>query len=791
MSEPPFPAPLSRVRFGVFSSVGVIALTCLLYNRIVFAGEWLSSRDTVRVYYPLAKYWADRVRMGEFPEWYPYNALGQPFVGMMISGAFHPLRLLYLLFPLDVALSIETLLCYPAAALGAYLCARCLGLSRPGRLFAAVTYAFSGYLVGISNNLHYLMAAATFPFVLWGAERAFAKPSIGRLACASLLLTLLIFTGDAQTVAVTAAIILVLSIARPNARPAWHSLVMAVAIVLVGSLIAAPQLLPAWATLREARAGINPVAVAQKFSLHPLRLFELLLGPVFVGNNVGLIAADLNFLNDPAMHSEWVDSIAIGAPAVALGLLGALGAVKHRMGRVFVGAGILLLALCLGRFLPIYRWAYAVVPLWNSFRYPEKLIPFVAFLLALAGGYALSCALENERGRRHALWALGAIAVVAGAAAALEAGVHSWQAMLTARAVGPKTVGPLGEWFVELSGAAATFSTLVLLVLWKVKRRGGGYLVVALQGILLVWMHLSLPQTVGVPLLTEPVGFIPTLQQLGVGKLGGPRVHSGARAHKLPNLKGYDLRELIAVGLFTTMEPDLPALFGIETTFYYLPAGSERVVFGLLHGDVSIRRLAPLYGAKYFTADSTQLAAVSSLQDFHVVGELPDWGMLLLENSAALPRVYVAHPWCTEGREHALKRLESSEFKPGRDALTECHEEQGSSGATADGPAGAAELLSYAPERVEVSVDAGSNAILVLNDAWYSGWQATVDGASAEIEPVNIAVRGVRVPEGVHRVSFTYRQSGLRLGLLIAGITLLTLLGACLFAGRAGSQTTE
>ena len=50
----------------------------------------------LRVYYPLRQYWAERVSHLEFPFWYPYDGLGQSFVGMVVSGALHPTNLLYL-----------------------------------------------------------------------------------------------------------------------------------------------------------------------------------------------------------------------------------------------------------------------------------------------------------------------------------------------------------------------------------------------------------------------------------------------------------------------------------------------------------------------------------------------------------------------------------------------------------------------------------------------------------------------------------------------------------------------
>ena len=90
-----------------------------------------------------------------------------------------------------------------------------------------------------------------------------------------------------------------------------------------------------------------------------------------------------------------------------------------------------------------------------------------------------------------------------------------------------------------------------------------------------------------------------------------------------------------------------------------------------------------------------------------------------------------------------------------------------------DAQAGSATLLSYAPERVEIATTSNAPALLVLSDAYYPGWQATVDGAPAPILPTNILFRGVEVPAGDHVVTFTFAPTSWRNGLLVGAAGLL------------------
>ncbi|HYN88585.1 MAG TPA: hypothetical protein VER55_08640, partial [Ardenticatenaceae bacterium] len=68
-------------------------------------------------------------------------------------------------------------------------------------------------------------------------------------------------------------------------------------------------------------------------------------------------------------------------------------------------------------------------------------------------------------------------------------------------------------------------------------------------------------------------------------------------------------------------------------------------------------------------------------------------------------------------------------------------------------------------------------AELVLHQFYLPGWQATVDGVSAAVEPRGrLGLASVAVPAGIHRVAFEWRPTGaVRLGGVIAGVGLVAL----------------
>ena len=55
------------------------------------------------------------------------------------------------------------------------------------------------------------------------------------------------------------------------------------------------------------------------------------------------------------------------------------------------------------------------------------------------------------------------------------------------------------------------------------------------------------------------------------------------------------------------------------------------------------------------------------------------------------------------------------------------------------------------------------------------GWSAQINGEPAEVDKINGGLCGIRVPEGLCEITFTYRTPGLTIGIIctVAGILLL------------------
>ena len=95
-------------------------------------------------------------------------------------------------------------------------------------------------------------------------------------------------------------------------------------------------------------------------------------------------------------------------------------------------------------------------------------------------------------------------------------------------------------------------------------------------------------------------------------------------------------------------------------------------------------------------------------------------------------------------------------------------------------PAGAAPdesltIAAYEPERVVIRADVKRPAFLVLADAAFPGWEATLDGAPTPVLQANLMFRAVALEPGAHEIVFAYRPTSWRWGLIISGATLSVL----------------
>jgi hypothetical protein len=101
-------------------------------------------------------------------------------------------------------------------------------------------------------------------------------------------------------------------------------------------------------------------------------------------------------------------------------------------------------------------------------------------------------------------------------------------------------------------------------------------------------------------------------------------------------------------------------------------------------------------------------------------------------------------------------------------------------------PAAEGRVLTAArePEHVLVEAEADGDAVLVVNDAFWPGWKAALDGRPIPILAADGFVRAVAWPRGRHRLEMTYDPPELAVGLALSAAAAVVVALACLWLAR-------
>ncbi|NOX17183.1 MAG: YfhO family protein [Chlorobi bacterium] len=153
-----------------------------------------------------------------------------------------------------------------------------------------------------------------------------------------------------------------------------------------------------------------------------------------------------------------------------------------------------------------------------------------------------------------------------------------------------------------------------------------------------------------------------------------------------------------------------------------------------------------LTNVKYLITDKPmQYAGFTTLKEMK--------GTYVSVNHSALPRAFFVNKVEKKKPIDILNGIKNNEFDPSQVAFAEIGETK------IDAPDSSASVkfLSYADEKIEIETVASGNNFMVLSDTYYpNGWKAFIDGAETEIYRTDHALRGIVVPQGKHKILFTY-----------------------------------
>ena len=149
------------------------------------------------------------VRSGEFPLWNRFLSAGQPLAANPGFQTFYPGTLLIFLVGFPLGFHLEIVLHIALAAVGMFLLLRSWTLSATASLFGAVSFAFGGAVLSLTNLLPFLTSIAWWPLIVLFA-RAMLRTGHRRHAAALALSLGMVFLAAEQSMLIQTAILLLM-----------------------------------------------------------------------------------------------------------------------------------------------------------------------------------------------------------------------------------------------------------------------------------------------------------------------------------------------------------------------------------------------------------------------------------------------------------------------------------------------------------------------------------------------------------------------------------------------------
>lgn len=704
-----------------------------------------------------------RAAAGHLPTWNPFQLCGIPWLATLQGGFFYPVHLLYLVLPLPVALAASRLIHITLAALFMVAFARRAGLTMVAAILAAVLYALRGMFVMGLSQPNWFEATTWLPLAALGVLDLTNGSRVrgGALIATSVGASFLAGYPQPTTYMLyTLPTLLAAALLAEHAAPRrWIASggILCAAIAL-GILAAAIQLLPALELVREsAHRDLSPQARGTYLSpAAALLAHSLIAGGAFSWGIAALALATIAPFNRRSRAVAWW--------AIAIGVLAVLFALGDRTPLVHL---------------------YLALPFLDAFRFPDRALGVTDFAVAVAAAVGLDAVLSADAGvprRRAATVALGTVA-------ALVAMSPWWGARGT-------------DQMLIIAGGLIT---AVLLLLTKSSVPGRPATVLAMSFVLVVMAQLQpwryvLIRSADVQksydtlaadyrALAARIGHDRAWFSTGLSGLNPAWATKLATRYGVRSIEDYEPLPPRRQGEYFAYLSEgrvewlrAPWLFNGQISNLSPPPGTPPAATRRRLLDLAAVRFLVVPGPLWSRPDMAAFVRDGGLKQRPRIGWL--W---VFENPNALPRAFVAyrtHP--APDPKTLLARISEPTFDPLVASYVEgdLPLEPGDETTKRGRPAS---IILDEERVVELEATLEQPGLVVLADAYYPGWRATVDGVEANVVATNHLFRGVVAPAGTHRIRFEYSPASLRIGMLCSVLSWLAI-GA--LAVRSHGATT-
>jgi hypothetical protein len=729
--------------------------------------------DVFRHIYPFKLLAVDSIKHFQLPLWNPYNGAGMPLLATVNSGLIDPFNLLFLFLPHLFAWNLYLFLQFLLIAFFTYLYIKKIGLSTPAAIFSAFVFTLSGVVVARVTLGAYGAGIAMLPLLLFVIETYEQNPKTRLL----FIIPFAIFTVITAThpqislyILGFAVIYLLVKEFSVNAtiKKKCKRITLPLVFICIGVLLTSIQILPTIELLHYANFSTESSAYIEKFLVPFWHLVSIGI-PNYFGN-----ISTYNFWG----KSDYIETVAAVGLVPCFFAYFALFFDKKRdippvLKKIYTIGLITTFLLAVDS--PISRGMLSLpIPILSTDP-PSRIFLLTTFFLAILSGFGFELFHKQKYSLikliKYSLPFLATILLIAGGTVALNKWMKCIDAISTCYRVA------LRNTLLEIAVFALGFIVCLIYVFWKHKK----------GQIILPYLLIGTVFAIGFYNAEKFLPFSPTDTVLPHTQL----------LNKINDLKK-DGRIFGFGGANITT--DLATYFQFYDPQYYHPLYIKRYgeltafanyndiknehVFrsdAIIRNDVSLspqemqrrNRVLSLLSVQYLIFNKDERPATQS-------AIWSNNNRYIQKNIRALPHAFIVDKQQIQtDKQQILTTLFSPAFNPISQVVLEKDPKLLSAPKNLQS---ATHILQYKENNIQIQTQTNKAAILVLLDNYYPGWKASIDGAPTEIYRADYTFRAVKIPQGNHKVDFTYQPFPAILGLTISLSTLgLILLGFILY----------
>lgn len=735
------------------------------------SGHSLVWRDTSKLFQPVRSLVVEALQQFQLPLWNPYEALGIPLFAQMMHGVLHPVSVLGAFFFPHAGMDVFILIYVMMAAVGNAILSRTLGVSFGSAALAGLGYGLSGYVLGMGSIIQYLSAAATAPWCVAGIRMAGEGRRHGIVAAAAATAAMH-FAGDPQWTIIAILLGSAMALEAGNIRGFKTALLG----IIIGTALAGIQLLPTMAYLGETSRGVElNLLDRMQWDLSPWRLIEFIAPGFFGSSSAGLekwpVFMWLGGLIQSGFEMPFVPSVYVGSCIL---VLAAAGGAHSRLTRGLVAASLVLLWLALGTNAGAEHFTH-FIPVWGKFRYAEKMVGPLTLCLSLLAAFGSERISKKPSGGWLVLaGGAGTVFIIMALSLRYWPGLDALFTDAVKSEAARQARYNLSTGFVHTGITLLSLAGLIAFTRRSVRFRSCFPVAAAA----LVFLQLSLASQfalhAGASNIRDDYPF-PELRNAGEHT----RILTPLESNFLypKELDDYDGQIAVQSHLgmpsynvpshidqFSTYTGLIPRRYDTLTRAFSQKFGAQSAIV--------LRRFAVTHMIikNPYNAGETEIARVASTGGNKIlVGD--QWNFL----GWSVPH----RPWAFFAEKVALVPGEKEALASLAKIL-----EQGDStvvveGTDSPGSPGTGRIIGFERKSNYLRIEATSagNGVLVVNDSYWPGWMAKIDGKEVPVWPADYLVRAVPWPSGRHVLEMRYEPKEVRAGLFVSMAGAVALIG--------------